>query len=130
MENTEKLTGYAAAEVSESNTAFAMGSGSLPVFATPAMVALMEKAAVSAVKGMIGETDTTVGTMMNITHVSATPAGMAVRAEATLTARDGRKLSFDVKAFDEKGLIGEGKHERVIVTKDRFMSKTLSKLSK
>lgn len=113
--------------VNESNTAKAMGSGSLEVFATPGMVALMEKAACNAICGYLAEGETSVGTLINISHCSATPVGMRVWAESEVTAVDGRKISFSLKAFDECGLIGEGTHERFIVKSDRFFEKTQQK---
>lgn len=114
--------------VSNTNTALAMGSGSLEVFATPAMVALMEEAATKAVSEFMTGSLTTVGTMMSIKHVSATPVGMLVTAEAEILEQDGRRFLLHVTARDEKGIIGEGTHERVAVDAVRFMTKTLSKL--
>ena len=116
-------TGRAAAAVTEQNTAAAMGSGSLPVFATPAMVALMEAAAVDACRGALEE-ETTVGTRMEVSHDAASPLGMAVRAEAELTAVEGRKLTFSVRAYDAAGPIGGGVHQRFVVTAERFLAKT------
>ena len=116
-------TGRAAAAVTEQNTAAAMGSGSLPVFATPAMVALMEAAAVDACRGALEEEETTVGTRMEVTHDAASPLGMAVRAEAELTAVEGRKLTFAVRAYDGAGPIGAGVHQRFVVKSGRFLDK-------
>ncbi|MBU5434616.1 thioesterase family protein [Pseudoflavonifractor sp. MSJ-37] len=117
------LIGHAETIVSESNTAAAMGSGLLPVFATPAMVALMEQAAVDACQSELEEGSGTVGTRLDISHDAASPVGMAVRAEAELTAVDGRKLTFAVRAFDAAGPIGGGTHERFIIANDRFLAK-------
>lgn len=114
--------------VNETNTAKTMGSGSLDVFATPSMVALMEKAASEMCDKYAQEGITTVGTMMNISHVSATPVGLEVRAVAEVIECDGRKICFDVKAYDTAGLIGEGKHERFCVKEDKFMQKVSEKL--
>jgi len=116
--------------VTDANTALAVGSGSLKVYATPAMLALMEKTACKALASVLSEGETTVGTLLNVKHVAATPIGMTVTATAELVERDGRKLVFDVKAFDESGLIGEGSHERFVVLSDRFTEKTYSKLNK
>lgn len=127
MDITLGLKGIAKETVSAENTAAKVGSGSLPVFATPIMVALMEKAACQALEGHLDEGSTTVGTMLNIEHVAATPVGMAVTAESTVTAVDGRKVCFDVAAYDEAGLIGKGKHERFIVNAERFTDKTNAK---
>ena len=116
--------------VTEFNTALSVGSGSLKVYATPAMLALMEKAACEAIKDLLNDGETTVGTNLNVNHVAATPVGMTVSATAELVERDGRKFVFKVTASDESGLIGEGSHERFCVLADRFTEKTYSKLSK
>jgi fluoroacetyl-CoA thioesterase len=121
------IKGNAQAKVHDGNTALAMGSGEIEVFATPAMVALMEEAAVQCVKGSLGEGETSVGVRMEISHIAATPVGMGVRAEAVLQRVDGRRLFFQVVAFDEKEKIGEGEHERFVVQRDRFLSKVQSK---
>ena len=126
----ELLTGTKASaqtKVNESNTAKTVGSGSLEVFATPMMTALMEKAACTALAPYLEENETTVGTMLNITHDSATPLGMNVTAFAEVTAVNGREICFDVYAEDDKGRIGGGKHKRFLVFADRFMEKTNSK---
>lgn len=125
----ENIKATVSETVTESNTALAVGSGSLKVYATPAMLALMEKAACEALTSVLGEGDTTVGTLLNVKHLSATPVGMTVTATAELLERDGRKLVFAVKAMDESGIIGEGMHERFIVQSERFSEKTYSKLN-
>lgn len=117
------LVGRAETTVMESNTALAMGSGLLPVFATPAMAALMEQAAVHACQDALEEGQGTVGTHLDIRHDAATPVGMAVRAEAELTAVEGRQLTFAVRAFDEVGLIGSGTHQRFLIDNERFLQK-------
>ena len=109
--------------VSEANTAATLGSGDMAVFATPAMVALMENAAMLAVKESLPEGSATVGTQMNTSHIKASPLGATITASAELTAIDGRRLTFAVKAWDEKGVIGEGEHTRFIVDRERFLSK-------
>ena len=109
--------------VAESNTAEALGSGDMAVFATPAMVALMENAAMLAVAAELPEGSATVGTQMNTSHIKASPLGAVITASAELTAVDGRKLTFAVKAWDEKGVIGEGEHTRFVVDRARFLSK-------
>jgi predicted thioesterase len=114
--------------VSESNTAKTMGSGSLEVFATPAMVAIMEKASTMALQPYLEEGSTTVGTALNISHVSATPVGMKVFATAEVISVEGREITFKVQAFDEVGLIGEGTHKRFVVFAEKFQSKTNAKL--
>lgn len=120
--------GRAEANVTKEITAKAVGSGNLLVFSTPYMVALMEEAACQCVKEWLEEGTATVGTKLNVDHLSATPVGMDVYAEATLTAVDGRKLCFDVEAYDEKGLIGKGTHERFIIFEEKFLAKTYDKL--
>ena len=110
-------------------TAEQIGSGLLPVYATPMMIAEMENAAQSSVQPYLEEGEGTVGTRMNVSHVSATPVGMKVRIETELTQVDRRRLVFSVKAYDEAGLIGEGEHERFIIQNEKFMAKTNAKLS-
>ena len=114
--------------VTEQNTAICAGSGTLPVFATPFMCALMEKAAWMAIAPFLNEGDSSVGTKLNISHLSATPVGLKVWAESEVTAVDGKRIEFKVTAGDEKGIIGEGTHERFIVTDERFLAKTAKKL--
>lgn len=109
--------------VSEDNTALKLGSGDMEVFATPAMIALMENAAMNAVAEHLDAGATTVGTMMRSSHVKASAVGANITAEAELVAVEGRRLCFVVKAWDEKGVIGEGEHERFIVDRERFLSK-------
>lgn len=111
------------------NTAAAVGSGLLPVYATPAMVALMERSAAECVAPCLEAGKTSVGTHLDIRHVSASPVGIRITCTATLTEIDGRRLVFRVEASDAKGLIGEGTHERFIVDSERFMAKCQSKLS-
>lgn len=117
------LTGTAETVVRETNTALAMGSGSLHVFATPSMIALMEQAACNAVACCLDEESTSVGTFVNITHDAATGMGKTVTATATLVEVQGRKLVFEITAADEDKQIGKGTHERFIVNKEKFMAK-------
>ena len=114
--------------VTQENTAITAGSGTLSVFATPFMCALMEKAAWMAIAPALNEGDSSVGTKLCISHLSATPVGVKVWAESEVTAVDGKRIEFKVTAGDEKGLIGEGTHERFIVTDERFLAKTAKKL--
>jgi predicted thioesterase len=114
--------------VEEKDTAVSYGSGSLRVFATPAMTALMEKAALQAAAPYLDEGYTTVGTKLDISHMAATPAGMKVRARAELTKVDGRRLTFRVEAYDEADKIGEGIHERYIVNAESFTERVYKKL--
>lgn len=124
LNNMEIGMSYTASMVVGNNdTALAAGSGSLLVLATPRMIALMEEAAMKCVADSLSASDTTVGTLMNVSHVKASPMGADIRAVAELTAVDGRKLSFSVKAYQDETLIGEGTHERFVVNIERFMSK-------
>lgn len=109
--------------VDNSNTAATMGSGDLAVFATPAMTALMENAAMNAVAGQLDAGSTTVGSMIETTHLHPSALGEKIKATATLTAIEGRKLTFSIKAEDSKGIIGEGTHVRYIVDREKFMAK-------
>ena len=109
--------------VSEENTARVMGSGDMAVFATPAMVALMENAAMAAVAAELPEGSTTVGLEMNCSHIKPSKLGATITATAVLTAVEGRKLTFTVGASDEQGIIGEGVHVRFVVDRERFMAK-------
>lgn len=109
--------------VTAANTALTMGSGDMEVFATPAMVALMENAAMKAVVPHLPEGSTTVGAMMQTSHIKPSAPGEAVTAEAVLQEVDGRKLTFRVTAYDSEGTIGEGIHIRYIVDRERFLSR-------
>ena len=122
------IRGRAEETVNESNTAAAACSGALTVYGTPYMVALMEKAAWTSIAPHLVEGESTVGTKLNISHLSATPMGMKVWAESEITLVDGKRIELSVSAYDEKGLIGQGIHERFIVTDERFLSKTARKL--
>lgn len=114
-------------EVTKEKLASTKGSGGLDVFATPEMITMMEKASLLAVSEQLPEGDTTVGTAVNIKHTSPTLPGSTVRATASLIEIDGRRLLFEVKAFDEAGEIGSGTHERFIVTAERFLEKAEKK---
>lgn len=109
------------------NTAQAVGSGLVPVFATPHMIALMENAAVNAVQAQLAAGEGTVGTRLDVTHDAATPVGMNVWAEAELTAVEGRKLTFAVAAFDAREQIGGGTHERFIIQTEKFLARVEAK---
>ena len=121
------LKGHAETLVTEQNTAAAMGSGLLPVFATPAMLALMENAAAGSVQPFLAEGQGTVGTRLEVSHLAATPIGIAVRAESELTLIDRRRLRFSVRAWAGEELIGEGEHERFVIDNERFLEKALAK---
>ncbi len=121
---TTGLTHTSQLTVTETLTALTIGSGDMPVLATPAMIALMENAAMTAVAPALPDGDTTVGTMMDCSHDRASAVGAVIAATATLTAVEGRKLTFSVEAKDEAGnAIGKGTHTRFIVTRQRFLAK-------
>ena len=128
MEITVGMNGSVSTSVEREDTALEVGSGSLLVYATPCMVALMEGAACEAIADALSEDKTTVGIELNISHLAATPVGMDVRAEAEVTAVDGKIITFSVTAYDEAGQIGEGTHKRAIITSQRFLDKTYEKL--
>ncbi|MGN0482470.1 MAG: thioesterase family protein [Lachnospiraceae bacterium] len=113
--------------VDKTNTADTVGSGLLPVFATPAMIALMENVASSSVQPYLEEGQGTVGTLINVKHTAATPLGMDVTCETKLVEIDRRRLVFEVKAYDAAGVIGEGTHERFIIENEKFLKKAESK---
>lgn len=112
-----------AVTVTDANCAATVGSGDMAVFATPSMVALMENAAMNAVAAVLPGGSTTVGAEINTTHIKPSPIGAQVKATARLVAVDGRKLSFDIEASDECGIIGKAHHVRFVVDRERFMSK-------
>lgn len=128
MEITVGMKGTAETSVEREDTAYEVGSGELLVYATPCMVALMEGAACDAIKDAIPEGKTSVGTMLNISHVAATPVGMDVRAEAEVTEVDGNTVTFQITAYDEAGKIGEGTHKRAVITSQKFLDKVYAKL--
>lgn len=113
--------------VEEKDTAAAFGSGSIFVFSTPSMIALMENAAMMAVEEALGEEYSTVGTHLDISHLAATPMGKEVYAVATLKEVEGKKLKFYIEAFDEKEKIGEGYHSRYVIDKKKFMERVANK---
>ena len=128
MEITIGMKGEVATLAEREDTALEVGSGSLLVYATPCMVALMEGAACEAIQEALSDSQTTVGTELNIQHISATPVGLEVRAEAEVIAVDGKVITFQVKTFDEAGEIGNGIHKRVIVNTQKFLEKAYDKL--
>ena len=117
-------------KVEEKDTAASYGSGTLAVLATPRMIALMEESAYKCIDKYLEEGQSSVGTYLDVKHLAATPVGMEVYAESEVTEVDGRRVVFSVKAYDEKGLIGEGKHERFVVLSEKFVAKTYQKLDK
>ncbi|MDK2883131.1 MAG: hypothetical protein PWP58_1467 [Bacillota bacterium] len=123
------LTAELSIVVNSEHTAAHLGSGGVAVLATPMLIAIMEGASRNAVQPHLPEGWTTVGTLVNIRHLAATPVGMRVTARSTLTEVDGRRLVFAVEAYDEKEKVGEGLHERFIVNNERFLSKTHAKRS-
>ncbi len=123
IKNTLEIT------VTGNLTAAAVGSGTLNVYATPAMIALIEETAWKSVAPYLEEGQSTVGTRLDVSHVAPTPLGMTVRCETELTEVDGRRLVFAVNVYDEAGLIGKGTHERFIIMSEKFQAKADSKKS-
>lgn len=122
------IKGHQEMVVTDQYTAKTMGSGVMDVFATPAMLALMEKTAFMSVADELNEGCGTVGTKVEIEHVASSPVGMKIICDSELTAIEGRKLVFSVAAYDAKGLIGKGTHERFIIESQKFQEKTDRKL--
>ena len=128
MEITVGMKGEASTLVEREDTAAEVGSGSLLVYATPCMVARMEGAACEAIAQALSEDQSSVGISLNIDHLSATPVGLEVRAEAEVTAVDGKIITFSLTAYAEAGKIGEGTHKRCLVSSQRFLDKAYAKL--
>lgn len=128
MPITIGLKGEAADMVSRETTAKATGSGSLLVYGTPYMIALMEKAACAALEPCLEAGQASVGTRLDVHHDAATPVGMEVRADAEVMAVEGRKITFAVTAYDEKGPIGGGTHERFLIREESFLQKAYDKI--
>ena len=124
------IKGSSSCTVTLNDTAKALGSGGLDVLSTPKLIALMENAALLSVRPYLEEGSDTVGTLLYVKHLAATPVGMTVRAEAELIEIDRRRLVFSVKAWDEVELVGEGTHERFIVDMEKFTNKCNSKIKK
>ncbi len=121
------LTGEIEHVVTNGDTASRWGSGLVPVFSTPALVGLMESAAVKALEGALQPGQTTVGARIDVRHLAATPVGMKIRARAELTGVEGRKLTFKVQAWDEAELAGEAEHERFVIDEARFLARVEKK---
>lgn len=128
MEIIIGMKGEASTLVEKEDTAQYVGSGSLLVYATPCLAALMEGAACAAIEEVLPQGQTSVGMALNLEHLSATPVGLEVRASAEVTAVDGRKITFAITAFDEAGEIGRATHTRVLVNNEKFLEKTYQKL--
>lgn len=128
MEITVGMKGKVSTQVEREDTALEVGSGNLLVYATPCMVALMEGAACDAIAEALPEGKTSVGTELCISHMSATPVGIEVYAEAEVIEVKGYTVTFAVSAFDEAGKIGEGTHKRAVITTQRFLDKVYSKI--
>lgn len=122
------VAGDATVKVSEENIADRFGNAGARVFATPMLVALMEQAAINAVKPYLATGEGTVGTKVEISHLAATPVGMTVRATARLVEIAGKKLVFDVEAFDDREKVGQGRHERYIINTESFFNKVAAKV--
>lgn len=121
------IAGESKMTVAVGNTAIEVGSGSVPVFATPMLVALMENAAINALAGKLAEGMSSVGTKVEVAHTAATPLGMTVTARAELLEVDGKRLLFKVTAVDEAGPVGEGRHERFIIDLGKFFDRVETK---
>ncbi len=128
MDITIGAKGEVSTLVEREDTALEVGSGSLLVYATPCMVALMEGAACEALAPFLPDDKTSVGTQLTISHISATPVGLEVRAEAEIVAVEKSMVTFQVSAYDEAGLIGEGTHQRAVISTQKFLDKAYSKL--
>lgn len=126
MSITIGLVGEQTTTVTETLTAQTFGSGSLPVYATPALIALMEAASVAAINQLLPADQTSVGTSISIKHLAASALGQTIRARAEVTQIEGRQITFTVQAWDSKQLIGEGTHVRFIVDIERFMKRLSS----
>ena len=124
---TPQLMGECTWTVTSEMSAARVGSGLVEVFSTPMLVALMENAAVDALEARLAESQTSVGVRMEVRHLAATPIGQTVRARATLTAVDGRRLTFTIEAWDDVEQIGEAVHERMVVDRDRFEARVAAK---
>ena len=129
-ELTIGLTNEKSVAVTIENTAIAMGSGTLRVFSTPSMIALIEGCCAESVEDRLGEGITSVGTKVEVEHLAASPIGASILCKSKLVACDGRRLDFEIEVFDNNGLIGKGKHTRFTVDADKFVSKTYAKLTK
>jgi fluoroacetyl-CoA thioesterase len=121
------IQGQAVTRVTDENTALKFGSGTVRVFATPAMIGLMEAAAINCVDSKLPQGYSSVGTKVDIRHIAATPVGMSVTAKAQLTEVDGAKLKFKIEAYDDVEKIGEGTHSRYVVSLDDFISRAEGK---
>lgn len=128
MELSVGMRGESFSLVEREDTAAEVGSGSLLVYATPCMVALMEGAACNAISDALADDKTSVGICLNIAHLSATPVGLEVRAEAEVIEVSGNTITFQISAYDEAGKIGEGTHKRAIITTQKFLDKVYAKL--
>ncbi|MCR5273530.1 MAG: thioesterase family protein [Lachnospiraceae bacterium] len=124
------MKGHEEITVTDENTAAAMVSGTLPVYATPCMISLIEATCWKSIASEVESGQSTVGTMLNVKHLAATPVGMKVWCDSTLKEVDGRRLLFDVEVFDECQKVGEGTHERFIISSDKFLAKANAKLDR
>jgi predicted thioesterase len=123
------LEGHAELVVADEHTAPRIGSGRVRVLATPVMINLMEAAALAAAEDLIPAGHQSLGIRLDVRHIAATPVGMRVRATARLTAVEGRTLTFAVEAYDDKDLIGDGTHQRIVVNVERFDQRAQAKIA-
>ena len=124
------IVGEAEMRVAEAETAAHLGSGLVPVFGTPMLVSLMENAATRALEGRLMPGQTSVGVRIELDHMAPTPVGMGVKARAKLSSVDGRRLVFEIEAFDDIEIIGRAVHERVLVSSEKFVSRAEAKRSR
>ena len=122
-------TGTTTLVVADEHTAPSVGSGAIHVLATPVMINLFEAAALAACEALLPAGHQSLGTKLNVSHVAATPVGMRVNATAVVTSVEGRNIYFHVSAHDERDLIGEGTHERVVVNVERFDKRVQEKVA-
>ena len=130
MDIAPGLTGLVEITVGEEHTAPSIGSGRVHVLATPVMINLIEAAALKAIEHLLPEGYQSLGTHLDVRHIAATPVGMKAKATAEVTKVDGRTVTFKVSVFDEKELIGDGTHERVVVNVAKFDARVQKKLSR
>ena len=122
-------TGTVTLVVADEHTAPSVGSGAIHVLATPVMINLFEAAALAACEALLPAGHQSLGTKLNVSHVAATPVGMRVNATAIVTSVEGRNIYFHVSAYDERDLIGDGTHERVVVNVERFDKRVQEKVA-
>lgn len=127
---TEGLIGSAEMVVGTNDTAPRVGSGRIAVLATPVMINLIEEAALAAVEDHLPDGKQSLGTLLDVSHIAPTPIGMKVTATAELVSIEGRRLEFRIEARDAQDLIGQGRHDRIVVTADKFALRIAEKAAR